>query len=556
MKKSYLLSNLITIMTISVANGQAIEVIKVNHDDFPASNGFSFAYAGYGAPGAGNVTVNESITQFSEMSSNEGVDDSFVFKLTGDTSATDEAFVTPNDYTYSGFGIANDANLLTPLPTSDLSQYTLDIALKAGGLLDGKTQTSGLVDIRFYAPDGTLQPDDADFDQDIIFTARYSNSVFAGTDYIENQFRLNETYEVRQGSLENFQNHLAAINYASIIVEMNNAVGDFGFDAENTVLVDNLILTNSTPPPPPAEAPVVEINFDTNPRSWGGSYYAFAGPNANDVGNLGRTDAVILDSVSNSTVQVNCLDTTPWAGADPLNGGGYLGFAGVAAVEVQHAVFPSSLPEDYKLVFDAKSSGFLEVPGGKMLVSLLAPDDTLLPADANDARDLLVRFRIANDNGFGNGFSLPETYQTLAYNLGDVQVDSGSLEQFEQFKDQISVVEFALEGVSNSVNTGFDADNCIYMDNLQILHLTDPGPDFQIPEIISIVPNPNTPDQISLTFQSIPGHRYQLLATDHLTEDFVEISDLLATEQEEVFNIPLVERQFFKVEDLGVPVVE
>lgn len=239
-----------------------------------------------------------------------------------------------------------------------------------------------------------------------------------------------------------------------------------------------------------------------------------------------------------------------------MNGGGYLGFAGTAAVEVSPAIFPSAILEDYKVSFDVKSSGFLEIPGGKMLVTLQAPDDTISPPDADDARDVLVRFRIANDNGFGNGFNLPETYQSLSYNLSDVQIDGGSLALLEEFKDQISVIEFVLEGVTNSTNTGFDADNCIYMDNLQILHLTDPAPDFQIPEVLSIAPSPDLADQISLTFQSIPGHRYRLLATDTLTENFEEIRDLLATGQTETFNLPLSARDFFKVEDLGVPLIE
>jgi hypothetical protein len=202
------------------------------------------------------VIVNESITQFSETVATEGINDSFAFKFTGDTTATEEAFVTPSDYTYAGFGIGTNANMLNLLPTADLSQYTLDVALKAGGLLDGRPQSAGLVDIRFFAPDGTLQPDDADFDADIIFKARYGNSVFAGPEFIENQFRLDENYEVRQGSLENFQNHFASIDFVSIMVEMNNVVGDFGFDAENTVIIDNLALTNSPPPPPPAENPI------------------------------------------------------------------------------------------------------------------------------------------------------------------------------------------------------------------------------------------------------------------------------------------------------------
>ena len=50
-----------------------------------------------------------------------------------------------------------------------------------------------------------------------------------------------------------------------------------------------------------------------------------------------------------------------------------------------------------------------------------------------------------------------------------------------------------------------DPDNCIDIYNCQILHLTAPAPGLQIPESFSIAPSPGLFDQISLTFQSMPG---------------------------------------------------
>lgn len=61
---------------------------------------------------------------------------------------------------------------------------------------------------------------------------------------------------------------------------------------------------------------------------------------------------------------------------------------------------------------------------------------------------------------------------------------------------------------------------------------------------------------VSLMTFSIAGHRYRLLATDNLIETFVEVRDLLATGQTGTFSVPLGNREFFRVEDLGVPTIE
>ncbi len=543
---------------LSVLSLSAEDILHVNYDDFPAAGAYSFAYAGYGEDGTNNnIDVGSSIVQSSGIELGTGIDGSSGLLFTADTTATEAALVTPNRYTYMGFGIGTSATPLTPLTTGDLAFYTLNLSVSASGLTAGTTTATGLVDVRFLAPDGTLQPDDADTDADVILSARYTNAVEAEAAFKENQFRLNTPYEVRDGSLANFETHFASVDFMQVVVEMNGATNQFGFDADNTVVVDNILLTDTPPPAPPAENPVVILDFDNTSRLFGGSYYAFAGPEANNVGDLVRTDDIAVDSEAGpSLAQITCLDTSPWDGADPLNGGGWLGFAGTSAIEVLPSVLPSPSLEDYKLSFKTRSSGFLATPSGKMIVALSAPDGTVSPADNDGERDLILRLRVANDRGFSNEFSILETYSTYSFNFADLEVEAGggSLELFEDHYQQISLISFALEGITSAANTGFDADNCIYMDDIQILHLTPPAPEVGTPEIFEI--SAVSPNQFSLSFQSTPGNSYAIQSSPDLATDFTNIQIVVATGSTTTYSSTqaLVNHEFFRVEDLGIPV--
>lgn len=537
------------------------EIFSVNFDDTFPSATYSFAYAGYGPPEGGNVSVDDSVVRSSAINPGVGIDGGSGLQFFGDTTATEAAIIEPNNYSYLGFGIGINVDLFGTLLTSpELSNYQIDLSASASGFLDGVTQSSGLVDVRFFAPDGTLQPDDEDAESDIILTGRYRNVVVAGEAFQNSSFRLDSTFEVRQGSVENFTTHFGSVNFIQVVVEFPGVVGDFGFDAENEVVIDNLVFTESPPPPPPAENPISVVNFDDQPRSWGGSYYAFASaadtpdPLLPGVGDLPRTGDVMLDG--DSQAQVACLDTSPWAGAAPGSypGTAWMGFGSTATRETTAGFLPSGEASEYQVQFDARAEGFLADPGGKFLVVMLAPDDTLSPPDADTNRDVIVRFRIANDNGFGNGFTMTDTLNTFSYNLENVQVDSGSLENFQNFYDQVTVTEFVLEGVTTSDNTGFDNDNCIVMDNVHLFHLTPPGPDFAEP-IVQSVETSGT-DQLTIRFTSLANHVYSIQASSDLESGFAEIEQVVATDlvTDYVLNEELGTRRFFKIEDLGVPV--
>ena len=84
----------------------------------------------------------------------------------------------------------------------------------------------------------------------------------------------------------------AAINHASIVVEMNKAVGDFGFDPENVVRVDHLTL-------PPGRRPDRRGRFRYQATFLRQLILRIrARPDVTNLGDLPRIDAVMLDSGS------------------------------------------------------------------------------------------------------------------------------------------------------------------------------------------------------------------------------------------------------------------
>lgn len=552
------LASLLGALSACLVNGG--EVFSLNFDDSFPSGTYSFGYAGYGPVEGGNVTVDESIVQSSAVNFGVGIDGGSALQFFGDTTALETAIVEPNNYSYAGFGIGINVDLFgVQLTSPELSNYVVDLSVVANGLQDGVSQSNGLVDVRFFAPDGTLLPDDEDLDGDIIFTGRYRNVALAKEAFENSSFRLDSSFEVRQGSVENFTNHHGAIDFMQVVVEYPGAIGDFGIDADNEVIIDNLSFTEGAPPPPPAENPVAVVDFDADPRSWGGSYYAFASaadtpdPLLPAVGDLPRTAEVIAKG--DSLAQVACIDATAWAGAaaGTYPGVAWMGFGSTATKETEAGFLPSGEASEYKVQFDVMSEGFLADPSGKFLVVLLAPDDTLSPPDADTNRDVIIRFRIADDNGFGNGFPLTDTFVTYTYNLEDVQVDGGSLENLQNFYDQVTVAEFVLEGVTTSDNTGFDADNCVVMDNVSLLHLTPPGPEFATPNVLSV--DTMAPDQLSISFVSLPGHVYSIQSSLDIESGFTEVGQVEASDVSTVYQrtAPLGMREYFKVEDLGVP---
>ncbi len=518
----------------------AADIYNIDFDtSFPSSGSFGFAFAGYGPPSGGNVTVDDSIISATSVDPGIGVGASAALRNLSDTTNTEAAIVTPNNYSYMGFVIVTNHAISTPLPTSNLENYKLDLSLAAAGLKTGVVQANCLVDLRFFAPDDTVVPADDNSDPDLILSLRFPNAAIAKADFQVNSFRLNQTSQLRDGTtLDRFNTHFASVDSIQTNVEAGNGINTFGFDEGNAVILDNLVLSESPPPAPPAENPVVTIDYDVNPRSYGGSWYTFA--QDGNAGSLPRTDVVGNSVGTLGTLgQENCIDTTNWAGTS-----NFLGIGNAAHVDLSAGLLPSPNLADYKVSIDVRSSGYINIPNSKLILELFAPDDTIVPADANSDSDTIVRLRFEGDSGF----PMPTTYTTVTRSLTDATFDTGSAATFSANFAAVTGYRFVVETVANpNTDFGFDADNCSFMDNLKLIHLT---PSNVPPVITSVVAT--APNQFSITFESQAGYTYGIYRSIDLG-DFAPIATVPATSATTTYtrNQALIGKEFFRVANLG-----
>jgi hypothetical protein len=521
------------------------DIFNINYDASTPTEISGFGFAGYGAPGGGNVTVDSSITTTVAIEPLVGVAASSALRFTADTTDTQAAIITPNNYSYMGFGVRTNVNsLLTPLPTSNLANYKLDVSVGAAGFKAGVTKANCLVDVRFFAPDDTVVPADADTDFDLVLGLRFQNAVVAKAAIESFSIRLNRTSELRDGTtLARFNTYFASVNFIQTVVEAGNGINDFGFDAGNVLIVDNLVLNESVPPPPPAETPVVIIDYDASPRSYGGAWYAFA-RSPDDANSLVRTDDLLdLVGVGGSFAQRTGIDTTPW-GPPYVVTTNFLGFAGVAHVDTPAGLLTSSSLADYKVAVDVRSSGFVNIPNGKLILELFAPDDYFLPADANTDPDSIVRFRFEG----ATGFPITADYTTVARSLTDATFDSGSPATFAANFTAVTGYRFSVEAIANPQSAfGFDADNFVFIDNLKVIRLSSPN---VLPVITSVVAT--APSQFALTFTSQAGNSYGIFRSTTLGT-FTQIATVPATSATTTYtrNQALIGKEFFRVANLG-----
>jgi len=547
MKKnpSLKVSRVITLaIAITAHPALAVDIFNINYDDLTPSGTYGFGFAGYGAPGGGNVIVDSSITTTVAIEPLVGVAASSALRFTADTTDTQAAIITPNNYSYMGFGVGTNNSLLTPLPTSSLANYKLDVSVAAAGFTAGVSQTNCLVDVRFYAPDDTVVPADGDSDGDLILSLRFQNAAIAKAAFQINSFRLNRTSELRDGTtLARFNTYFALVDSIQTVVEAGNGINDFGFDAGNVLIVDNLVLNESVPPPPPAETPVVIIDYDANPRSYGGPWYAFAG-SPDDANSLTRTDALLdLVGVGGSFAQRTGIDTTPW-GPPYVVTTNFLGFAGVAHVDTPAGLLTSSSLADYKVAVDVRSSGFVNIPSGKLILELFAPDDYFLPADVDTDPDSIVSFRFED----ATGFPITADYTTVTRSLTDAIFNSGSPATFAANFTAVTGYRFTVEAVANPQSDfGFDANNFTFIDNLKVIRLTSAN---VLPVITSVVAT--APSQFALTFTSQAGNSYGIFRSTTLGT-FTQIATVPATSATTTYtrNQALIGKEFFRVANLG-----
>ncbi len=537
------------LLTLALLSGSSFshagDIIRIDFDSFASTFTYPYAWAGYGS--GGNVDVGAQVVSTMDTAP-IGMGGTNALRHAADLSGISIPSVV--DYTYWGCGLSMAAIPAAALPSPSLDRYRLSLDTMVAGLNSGLTQSIGSVTVLFYAPDGTIGTTDGN--RDLVLQASYP--VTHKSTLTTTSFPLTSPTGFGGGTAPaTFASHYAAVNEIEVRPEITRGPENFSFDAGNELIVDNVVLVDEAPP---AETPLLTLDYDNVFQSWGGTYF--------DYGDFGEpytqinTSPVLRSAiqrtnggVGDSGCRFDCVDTSAWAGSNnPVPpGAAYSSYLFGSTISydsaTQNRMAVSSRLEDYRLDFDIQATGFSTQPTGKVILVLEAPDDTISPPDADTNRDLILNIRFEGQAGF----PIPNTFGKVSRMLSVGAISSGSLERFQQYHEKIQFFQFQFETNTTPAATGFDGDNCVSFDNLQLLSISPAQTPLRITAFTA-----TKPDQISITFDSIAGRRYRVHQSTTL-QGFSPIGVIDATGTSTTFlrTQTLLSSEFFKVEDLGTP---
>jgi hypothetical protein len=193
---------------------------------FPNVGGFGFHYRDGTDNATGTLSTNLT----------GGVGGSASLEYTVDLSSWSGSPPT----SYSGFGVGATENPL-PYTLSDTNQasYRVYLSAKVGGVNAGVTNVPGVMDLLFRVPPGTLTPSNSteavvfDLNPTMTFTTNWQSYVFNNMPIGVNN----------GGSQALFNQHVSQVNQLSVQVVPQgspNVATLFGYDANNTVDIDNI----------------------------------------------------------------------------------------------------------------------------------------------------------------------------------------------------------------------------------------------------------------------------------------------------------------------------
>jgi hypothetical protein len=150
---------------------------------------------------------------------------------------------------YSGFGVgANETPLPYALTSSSQASYRVYLSAKVGGTSAGVTNVPGAVDLTFFVPAGTLTPSNAapaavfDLNASLVLSTNWQTYEFDGTAM--------QVASYINGAQALFNQYVSQVNQMELQVTVQGGpdVGTlFGYDANNTVDIDNLKVVQLVP---------------------------------------------------------------------------------------------------------------------------------------------------------------------------------------------------------------------------------------------------------------------------------------------------------------------
>jgi hypothetical protein len=153
----------------------------------------------------------------------------------------------PNSY--SGFGVQA---LQSPLPymlsLTNKASYRVYLSAKVGGVSAGVTNVPGVMDLIFRVPPGTLTPSNAvetivfDLNPTMTFTTNWQTYVFDNM-----PIGVNQSPPGSQAQFNQYVTNVDSIQVQVVPQGSPNAATQFGYDADNTIDIDNIKVVQLIP---------------------------------------------------------------------------------------------------------------------------------------------------------------------------------------------------------------------------------------------------------------------------------------------------------------------
>ena len=235
---------------LALAGATRAEVIVNQTFDAPPAPGYQYgyAYAGGGNPFADRGSLTSSSAQLGAF----GRDGTSGLGIGADFSGLGTVPPLP-DYNYNGFGggfgtfrYDFGTNTAQGLPSGNLADFTGSIDLAAAGLT--ASDAGAEIQVQFQLPDDFFA---ADADTNMTPFAQVAIPVRVGPDFQTFNFSLDQGTLTYDGGVPEAQRNFGALAGDVSLVGFNlnvDATGRFGFDADNQLLVDNVVL-NAVPEP-------------------------------------------------------------------------------------------------------------------------------------------------------------------------------------------------------------------------------------------------------------------------------------------------------------------
>lgn len=470
----------------STARAQTTNVVTLTTFDFetfdpPAPSGrpaytYSYKYEWGGEPPSSYMHLFNSLYYLPDDWNFTNAMGQFTFDNTlyGD-------FITNNPGAGYGFGFGgglNWTNTGAAFISTNLQDYIVSFDAWGEGFKAGLASVNGEFQMRFDAPDDTIQPADADTSKDTLMQVNRNFTITSNRQHF--------VFTLDQGTIADGKTDRDFILYRALIDEPRFGVNfhmphdGFDYDWDNVVYIDNIRLdvVQAVPPPPPPPKvafALFDYNWDDKPvwYAWN-EYPGNTGWSAGTTGQYWVSNNVAGAGVDGSAAFMMCMDNSAMAGSVPAWAGGNTGGGG----PVDLSQLKSSDLADYCVTLDGRVEGLnptKATTSGTLQLHFIAPDDTVQPPDSDTGNDMIVRL----------DFTIPDlmtNWQTIQLALTKATVGSGSMANFTNYLDKISEIQFQFQinNAASEATWSFDADNRLIIDNFKLERLQTACPPLNI----------------------------------------------------------------------------